>query len=108
LESDKWQGPAVLHLLQAEDKRATKRQVTIDKEGYFRTKEGGYYFRLMKTEAGLTLAYSTEESHSSVPVQIRRSGPMLVIYDSLEKPKLLAIVQLDARVEEKRPGAEKP
>jgi hypothetical protein len=108
-EPDKWAGPAVIHLLLAMDKRAQKRNVNLDKEGYFRTAEGGYYFRIYKGPSGSALGYSTELGQSTFSLQLKKAGSMLVAYDELTNPKFLAIIQLDAKLDNPvGPKAEKP
>jgi hypothetical protein len=99
LEPDKWAGPAVIHLLKALDKKAVKRNVTLDKEGYFRTPEGGYYFRLYKGPTGSVLGYSTEQGQPTITLKLFKAGPLLVTYDDLANPKLLAIVQTNAKLD---------
>ncbi len=107
VEPDKWAGPAVIHLFVSLDKRASKRNVTIAQDGYFRTAEGGYYFRLMKgSTPGTVLGYGTEVGHPTVSLNLMKAGPLLVAFDDLAKPKFLAIVQLDTRLE--NPTTKKP
>lgn len=88
-----WQGPAVIHVLISSDKQATRRDVTLDKDGFFKTKEGGYYLRIFE-RGGNTLAHLSGLEDKTKWVSLYKTGPVLVLFDSLTSPSLLAVIEL--------------
>jgi hypothetical protein len=96
LDVEHWQGAAVIHVLLATDKTATTRAVTLDKDGYFRTKEGGFYIRIL-TRNGKPHAFIPDPKEPVREVSVWKNGPLLAIFDNLAKPSLLAIIELKDR-----------
>lgn len=89
-----WQGPCMMHFLLAGEKTATKRQLKMDDEGYLRNKEGGYYLRILEDKQGRRLAHASNLEDKTTSVQVLEVANLLVVFDSLEKPTLLSIIQL--------------
>ncbi|MBP7950047.1 MAG: hypothetical protein KA004_10355 [Verrucomicrobiales bacterium] len=89
-----WQGPCMMHILLAGDKTATKRRLTMDAEGHLRNREGGYYLRVLQDSQGRKLAHASNLEDQTKSVQVLEVANILVVFDSLEKPALLSIIQL--------------
>ncbi|MGI8603110.1 MAG: hypothetical protein ACR2OZ_08925 [Verrucomicrobiales bacterium] len=90
LDFEAWKGKYFIWHLVALSKRATGRAVLLDKQGYFRTKEGGFYLRLLEAKNGGILAYASGEEDETINVQVFKGGDYVVLFDRLEKPRLFA------------------
>lgn len=98
LDGQAWQGDCMIHVLISGKKLATKRESHFTEDGYLRTPEGGYWLRLVLDKDGKqALGFTSELEDQTIPVQIFKTGPLLVVFDLLEKPALLSIIQLSVK-----------
>lgn len=98
LDSKDWQGECMIHVLMSGEKMATKRQAKFTDDGYLRTPEGGYWLRLLADKDGKkTLGFTSDLADDTLAIHLFKAGPLLVVFDRLEKPKLMAIIQLSAK-----------
>jgi hypothetical protein len=88
LDLKKFKGRYVIRHMLAKGKRATDRSVTLEESGHFRTKEGGFYVRLVEGKNGGILAYASGDEDETMNVQVLRGGRYLVLFDRIEKPRL--------------------
>ena len=76
-------------------KIATKRKAEFKDDGYVRTPEGGYWLRLLNDADGKkVLGFTSNLEDKTMPVSLYKTGAILVVFDQLEKPTLLSIIQL--------------
>lgn len=95
LDSKAWAGPCTIHVLVSGAKTATKREAKFTEDGYLRTPQGGYWLRLLLDKDGKqTLGFTSELEDETLGIHLYKVGPLLVLFDKLEKPKLLAMIQL--------------
>lgn len=98
LDGKAWQGDCMIHVLVSGKKVATKRESRFTEDSYLRTPEGGYWLRLVLDKDGKqTLGFTSELEDQTIPVQLFKTGPLLVVFDILEKPALLSIIQLSVQ-----------
>ena len=90
LDIPRWKGRYLIQHMVAAGKTATERAVKLEDTGHFRTKEGGYYLRLISDASGKVLGYASGEEDDTIAVQVFIAGVHLVLFDRLEKPRLLA------------------
>jgi hypothetical protein len=95
LDLKAWQGDCKIHVLQSGEKIATRRVAKLMEDGYLRTPEGGFWLRLMMHQDGKqTIGFTSELQDQTHALYVYKTGPLLVVFDRLEKPNLLAIIQL--------------
>jgi hypothetical protein len=98
LDAKAWAGPCTIHVLVSGSKTATKREAKFTEDGYLRTPEGGYWLRLLADKTGeRTLGFTSDLEDQTMAIYLFKVGPLLVLFDSLEKPKLLAMIQLSVK-----------
>lgn len=98
LEAKAWEGECMIHVLISGEKLATKREAIFKDDGYVRTPEGGYWLRLLKDKDGEhTLGFTSELADDTLAIHLYKTGPLLVLFDRLEKPKLMSIIQLSVK-----------
>ena len=98
LDAKAWAGPCTIHVLVSGEKTATKRQATLVEDGYLRTPEGGYWLRLLTDKTGAqTMGFTSDLEDETLAIHLYKIGPLLVLFDKLEKPKLLALIQLSVK-----------
>jgi hypothetical protein len=98
LDAKAWAGPCMIHVLVSGAKTATKREATLKEDGYLRTPEGGYWLRLLASKDGKqTMGFTSDLEDETLAIYLFKVGPLLVLFDSLEKPKLLAMIQLSTK-----------
>ena len=95
LDAKAWQGECMIHVLVSGPKIATKRKAEFKDDGYVRTPEGGYWLRLLNDADGKkVLGFTSNLEDKTMPVSLYKTGAILVVFDQLEKPTLLSIIQL--------------
>lgn len=93
-----WQGDCMVHVLLSGPKLATRREAKLMEDGYIRTPEGGYWLRLLQDPEGKkTLGFSSNLEDQTLAVSLYKAGSLLVVFDQLEKPTLLSIIQLSVK-----------
>lgn len=102
LDAKAWAGPCMMHVLVSGDKIATKREVVLKEDGYLRNKdEKGYWLRFMKDGTGKqTIGFTSNLEDQTLTLYLYKIGPLLIAFDSLEKPKLVTIIQLGEKAAE--------
>ncbi len=95
LDAKAWQGPCTIHVLVSGTKTATARPAKFTEDGYLRTPEGGYWLKLLADKSGTgTLGFTSDLEDQTMVIYLYKVGPLVVLFDQLEKPKLLAMIQL--------------
>ncbi len=85
-------GPYFIRHMVAGEKRATERAVRLEESGHFRTKEGGYYLRVVPgTGPAPVLGYAQGDDDGTVAVQLFTAAEYLVLFTRLDEPTLLAV-----------------